>query len=219
VAVPVVAPPALDSKILNLSRLLDCAARATMIASLACGILAPTLAHAGPNDGTLPGASMPEGDKSTFEYLFDRKSVFTEEKVDTLPPVPGDAGLLPFEVSKQSALTFAIDPKSLSIGKDRVIRYTVVITSTAGARNVRYEGLRCEDGQQWRTYAAADEDGTGWEPDSSTPWEQIEWNSLNAYHAALAKDYFCNFATPNGDAKSIVEAIRYKKTISDQRDR
>jgi hypothetical protein len=219
VAARIIAPPALDSKILNLSRLLSCAARATMITSLACGVLAPTLAAAGPSDGSLPGASMPEGDQSTFQYLFDRKSVFTEEKVDTLPALPDNADLLPFEVSKQTTLTYAIDPKSVSIGKDRVIRYTVVITSTAGARNVRYEGLRCEDGQQWRMYAAVDEDGAGWDRDTTTPWDQIEWNSLNAYHAALAHDYFCNFATPNGTAKTIVENIRYKRTISDQRDR
>jgi hypothetical protein len=219
VATRIIAPPALDSKILNLSRLLSCAARATMITSLACGVLAPTLAAAGPSDGSLPGASMPEGDKSTFEYLFDRKSVFTEEKVDTLPALPDNADLVPFEVSKQSTLTYAIDPKSVSIGKDRVIRYTVVITSTAGARNVRYEGLRCEDGQQWRMYAAVDEDGAGWDRDTTTQWEQIEWNSLNAYHAALAHDYFCNFTTPYGTAKSIVENMRYKRTITDQRDR
>jgi hypothetical protein len=207
---------------LNLSRLLGCAVRATAIASLAslaCGILAPTLASAGPSDGSMPGASMPDADQSTYEYLFDRKSVFVEEKVDTLPALPNDKDLLPFEVSQQTALTFAIDPKSVSIGKDRVIRYTVVITSAAGARNVRYEGLRCEDGQQWRMYAAVDEDGTGWDRDTTTEWDKIEWNSLNAYHAALAHDYFCNFATPYGDAKSIVQNLRYKRTISDQRDR
>lgn len=166
----------------------------------------------------MPGASMPDDGQSTFQYLFDRKSVFKEEKVDTLPALPDNADLLPFEVSKQTALTFAIDPKSVSIGKDGVIRYTAVITSASGARNVRYEGLRCEDGHQWRMYAAVDEDGTGWDRETNTEWAQVEWNSLNAYHAALAQDYFCNFSSLNGDAKTIVQNLRYKRTITDQRD-
>ncbi|MEJ0003251.1 MAG: CNP1-like family protein [Pararobbsia sp.] len=170
----------------------------------------------------MPGAnaSGADGEQSTFEYLFDRKSVFKEEKVDTLPPLPSEANLLPFEVSKQSALVFAIDDKSVSIGKeDRVIRYTVVITSPAGARNVRYEGIRCNDGQLWRLYAAIDEDGGAWDRGTDTNWEKIEGNELNAYHAALVHDYFCNFSIPNGSAKAIVENIRYRRTINEQNNR
>ncbi|RKP48700.1 hypothetical protein D7S86_21195 [Pararobbsia silviterrae] len=164
-------------------------------------------------------ASNASGDQSTFQYLFDRKSVFVEQKDVMPPPLPNYDALLPFEVSKNTSLTFAIDPKSVSIGTDDVIRYTVVITSPSGVRNVRYEGMRCGDGQMWKMYAAIDEDGTAWDTDTSTDWEKVVYNSLNAYHTALAHDYFCNFQTLAGDAKQIVENIRYKRALDDQRPR
>lgn len=203
---------------MNFSRLPRHTVRAALIASIACLSVAPTFVTAGPNDGTTPGMNGPaSGEQSTFEYLFDRKSVFVEDKDVTPPPLPDYNALLPFEVSKTSSLTFAIDPKSVSVGKDGVVRYTVVITSPAGARNVRYEGIRCGDGQMWKMYAAIDEDGTAWEPDSSTDWDKIEYNTLNAYHNTLAHDFFCDFSTIAGDARTIVENIKYKRTLTDQR--
>src|SRR5580692_1571868 len=173
--------PALDdSKILNLSRLPYRALRASLFASCLALVAAPTLA--GPNDGTTPGINGPAsdastGEQSTFQYLFDRKTIFVEQKDVAPPPLPDYQALLPFEVSKGTSLTFAIDPKSLSIGTDGVVRYTVVITSPAGARNVRYEGIRCGDGQMWKMYAAIDEDGAAWDIDTTTDWEKIIYNS------------------------------------------
>ena len=212
-----------NSTILKFSRLSRRAVRASAVVLLAVAA-APSLVHAGPNDGTTPGMNGPAsdastGEQSTFQYLFDRKSVFVEDKDITLPPLPDYNALLPFEVSKITTLTFAIDPKSLSIGKDDVVRYTVVITSPAGARNVRYEGIRCGDGQQTKLYAAIDEDGTAWDSDTTTDWERIPYNTLNAYQNALARDYFCTGTSVAGKAKQIVENIQYKRSLTDERPR
>ncbi|MBP0532933.1 hypothetical protein J8J19_22450, partial [Mycobacterium tuberculosis] len=66
---------------------------------------------------------------------------FTEDAV-TFPAPPVDRDAVPFDVGgrDESPLRFAIDPKSVSIGKDNVVRYTVLSTSKTGARNVNYEG-------------------------------------------------------------------------------
>ena len=54
------------------------------------------------------GSSKPSNkDDSAFVYLMDRKPNWTENKVDTLPPLPQDANLLPFNVSQNTPLTFA----------------------------------------------------------------------------------------------------------------
>ena len=37
---------------------------------------------------------------------------------------------------------------------------------------------------------------------------------LNAYHAALYQDYLCANKIPTGNAKQIVENIRYKRTAA-----
>lgn len=154
----------------------------------------------------------PGGD---FLYLLDRKSPWKEDKVDTLPPLPQDKHLLPFEVSASSTLSYAIDAPSVSVGKDGVVRYAVVITSPQGARNVNYEGIRC-DTYEWRSYAAIDENGDAWDRGAAFGWRRIEQGQLNAYHAALYQDFMCANRLPTGSAKQIVENIRYKRIAADQ---
>jgi hypothetical protein len=154
-------------------------------------------------------------DDGAFTYLLDRKPIWTENKVDTLPPLPSEANLLPFNVSENTPLKFAVDKNSLSVGSDGVIRYTVVVTSPAGARNVNYEGIRC-DNYTWRLYAGINEDQTAWDRTVANDFQRIENGELNAYHAALYQDYFCSNKLPIGSAKVIAENIRYGRTQSSQ---
>lgn len=152
-------------------------------------------------------------DDSTFTYLLDRKPNWVENKVDTLPPLPQDSNLLPFEVSGNTPLQFAIDRNSLTVGTDGVVRYTVVVTSPSGARNVNYEGIRC-DTYEWRLYAGLNADHDGWDTTVANGFSRIENGELNAYHAALYQDYLCANKIPTGNAKQIVENIRYKRTAT-----
>ena len=87
----------------------------------------------------LAGCSSNKGpstqDDGVFTYLLDRKPNWTEEKIETLPPLPQASNLLAFNVSQNTPLSFAVDKTSLTVGKDGVVRYVVVVTSPAGARN------------------------------------------------------------------------------------
>jgi hypothetical protein len=154
-------------------------------------------------------------DDSAFVYLLDRKPNWTENKVDTLPslPLPGD--LLPFVVSGNTPLTFSVDAKSLTVGDDGVVRYTVVVTSPSGAHNVNYEGIRC-DTYEWRQYAGLNADHDGWDNTVATPFARIENSSLNGYQAALYQDYFCANKIPTGNAKQILDNIRNHRTAVSQ---
>jgi len=158
-------------------------------------------------------ASKSEGPKSDFQYLFDRPSTWTEKKVDTLPAMPQPGDLLPFNVSQNTPLQFALDGKSLTVDSDGVIRYTVVITSPSGARNVNYEGIRCED-YSWKLYAGLNADHDGWDRTVENDWSRIENGDLNAYHAALYQDFFCSSKLPDGKADVILNNIRYKRVNS-----
>jgi hypothetical protein len=152
-------------------------------------------------------------DDSAFVYLLDRKGNWVENQVDTLPPLPQESNLLPFEVSGNTPLQFAIDRNSLSVGTDGVVRYTVVVTSPSGARNVNYEGIRC-DTYEWRLYAGLNADHDGWDRTVANEFSRIENGALNAYHAALYQDYMCANKMPTGKAAQIVENIRYKRTAT-----
>lgn len=150
-------------------------------------------------------------DDSAFTYLLDRPSNWVENKLEGLPPLPQNSDLLPFEVSQNTPLRFSLDARSLSVGTDGVVRYTVVVTSPGGARNVNYEGIRC-DTYSWRLYAGLDADHNGWDQTVANDWRRIENSELNAYHAALYQDYFCTSKMPIGTAKQIVNNMRYKRT-------
>jgi hypothetical protein len=152
-------------------------------------------------------------DDSTFQYLLDRTTEWKEDKVDTLPALPQAQDLLPFDVSQNTPLQFAVDAKSLSVGADGVVRYTVVITSPSGAHNVNYEGIRC-DTYEWRLYAGLNADHDGWDRTVANGWTRIENGELNAYRAALYQDYFCANKMPTGKAKSIVDNLRHHKTAA-----
>jgi hypothetical protein len=174
-----------------------CAAAASSVLLAGCGSSGPT-----------------NKDDSAFTYLLDRKGNWTENKLEGLPPLP-QAGtkLLSFDVSNNTPLRFGIDPASLTVGSDGVVRYTIVITTPTGARNVNYEGIRC-DTFEWRLYASLDADHNGWDQTVANDWSRIEEGSLNAYHAALYHDYFCANKLPVAKASGIVENMRYGRTQS-----
>ncbi|MGN6084428.1 CNP1-like family protein [Trinickia sp.] len=154
-------------------------------------------------------------DDTPFHYLLDRTSEWTENKVDTLPALPNARDLIDFDVSQNTPLHFAVDGKSLDVGSDGVVRYTVVITSPTGARNVNYEGIRC-DTYEWRLYAGLNADHDGWDRTVANDWTRIENGNLNAYHAALYQDYFCQNKVPMGTTKVILNNIRMHRTAMSQ---
>ena len=154
-------------------------------------------------------------DDTHFQYLLDRHGEWTENKVDTLPPLPREQDLIAFDVSQNTPLRFAVDANSLTVGSDGVVRYAVVITSPSGAHNVNYEGIRCEN-YEWRLYAGLNADHDGWDRTVANDWSRIENGDLNAYHAALYQDYFCANKLPTGKAKEIVGNMRMHRTASSQ---
>lgn len=107
----------------------------------------------------------------------------------TLPAYPQDADLLEFYVSAATANRFFVDGKSLSIGSDGVVRFSLVVLTSGGATNVSYEGLRCES-REVKLYATGRADRT-WSASQLAVWKRIENKSVNRHHAALSRDYFC----------------------------
>jgi hypothetical protein len=134
-----------------------------------------------------------------------------QEMAVQLPAMPQEGNLLPFDVSAIATQRFAIDAKSLSVGKDGVVRYTLVTVSASGAKNVSYEGIRCESREQ-KIYALGHADGT-WSQARSSQWEPILSNGVNRQQAALSRDYFCAGNTIAGDAADMLRRMRMHQTL------
>ncbi|MGB7481229.1 MAG: CNP1-like family protein [Burkholderiaceae bacterium] len=148
-----------------------------------------------------------------FDEEFDDDTKPWQEIAVQLPAPPAAENLLPFEVSATATQSFAIDAKSVTVGADGVVRYTLVTTSPAGARNVSYEGIRCATFER-KLYAFGHADGS-WSRSRRDQWERIVRNAANRQQAVLAKDYFCENLTVAGNAQQMVERIRYQRSLSD----
>jgi hypothetical protein len=128
-----------------------------------------------------------------------------------LPAAPTKDNLLPFYVSPSTTMNFAIDAPSVSVTTDGVVRFTLVITSAEGARNISHEGIRCATAER-KLYATGMADGS-WSASRNGAWSQIRDVGANRQYAALVKDYFCDFGSVAGSAATIVKRIRQKKTL------
>ncbi len=140
-----------------------------------------------------------------FEYEFEQDKPWAEMAAQ-LPAYPKADNLIPFNVSSATRNRYFVDAESISVGEDKVVRYTVVVEAAGGAKNVSFEGLRCETGER-RLYAYGHPDGS-WSKARNAGWEPIRFRSLLSYHKALFEDHFC----PNGinvrDAEAAVRSLR-----------
>ncbi|TFW09485.1 hypothetical protein E4K72_05780 [Oxalobacteraceae bacterium OM1] len=146
---------------------------------------------------------------ATFDEDFDDQEKPWEEIAVQLPAQPRPENLLPFETGPLSTYRFAIDAKSLSVGSDGVVRYTLVANSSGGATNVSYEGIRCATYER-KLYAFGHPDGK-WSRSRRDQWERIASAGPNAQHAALFQDYFCEGKTVAGTPERMIDRLRTKR--------
>jgi len=155
--------------------------------------------------------------QSYSDQGFDDEAKPWEEQAVQLPAPPQPKNLLSFYVSPLATQTFSIDAASLAVGKDGVIRYTLVAVSAAGARNVSYEGIRCAN-RESKVYAFGQADGS-WMRAHRSKWRPIQTYGGNRPQAALANDYFCEELTIAGNAQDMLARIRNKETLAPQLER
>lgn len=146
-----------------------------------------------------------------FEDDFDDKDKPWQEVAVQLPAPPASENLLPFYVSPTATHQFSIDAKSLTVGNDGVIRYSLVTTSSFGVKNVIYEGIRCASFEH-KSYAFGRPDGS-WSRSRNDSWERIQQHAANGHHAALAMDYFCQNLSVAGNANDMLKRIKSKQSL------
>lgn len=119
-----------------------------------------------------------------------------------LPAYPGSEGLIEFEVS--GTFRFFIDPASIAVGPDGVVRYTLVARSPAGYANITYEGIRCST-LSYKVFAHGN-DGKWTERDAD--WRRIEPKTMNDSHYQLRTNYFCPDRRPIDSVAEGIDALR-----------
>ena len=141
----------------------------------------------------------------------ENKAPPKEESALALPAPPKSDDLLRYTVGAGASMTFAIDAKSVSVGDDQIVRYSSVITSSSGALNISYEGIRCKTAER-KLFATGRPDGS-WNTLPDAEWRRIVSAGANSYQATLFREFFCDGDTVAGKAATIVDRIRRKKPL------
>ena len=121
------------------------------------------------------------------------------------PPALRTQGLIPLEVSGNS-MRFGVDPASVTVGTDSVVRYVVVATSPSGTVNGMYEGIRCSTGEV-KIYARHNPD-SGWVPAKGSDWRDLRTTPNSRYSLEVARSGACLGRAPNGSAVQIVNDLK-----------
>jgi hypothetical protein len=126
-----------------------------------------------------------------------------------LPQYPEPENYLPFEVNATTPFQFFVDAKSISVGADDVVRYSLIAKSPEGASNVSFEGMRCST-RQYRVYAIGRADKT-WSEVRRSRWESIESTVDTVQRLVLFKDFFCPNLWSIASGEEGVQALRNGK--------
>ena len=160
-----------------------CCLRSLVVSGIALGFSV----FLGSAQAQIPESLIPKPYVPVLDDEYEKKP--WQEVEAQLPPVPRDENLLPFYVSATAANTFRIDGSSISVAEDGVVRYVLVVQAPGGARNISFEGLRC-DTKERRLYAFGHPDGS-WSKARSNQWVSVENKVVNRHHAELMREYFC----------------------------
>jgi hypothetical protein len=139
-------------------------------------------------------AAAPAGRNPDDEKEIPREeSDWSEIKGVRFPPIPKVRNLIRLDPeSVGTRYEYFIDGPSILLGTDQVIRYTVVLQSDTGVRNVFFEGIRCET-MAAKTYGYASRRG-GFKPLTSSTWKDVRDRDVGpaAYRLLLADKFMCD---------------------------
>lgn len=149
-----------------------------------------------------------------FQLNEDVEEYVWKEGKTNLPDYPRDQDLL--EIDGPPAYQnyqYLLDGKSLQVGKDGIVRYSIVIRSPSGADNVMFEGLRC-DSAEIKKYAYGSTDMAGkkiFYPRQNAKWQSVSSSGVTGYSESLRVNYFCNMQGAILTRQEIIQNIKYGK--------
>lgn len=141
-----------------------------------------------------------------FDFEFENEKPWVEMQ-SSLPAYPQQENLLPFFVSAATDNRFYIDALSISVDKDAVVRYTLLVKSPEGAVNVSFEGIRCATREK-RIYAFGRVDGS-WSKARFSKWEAIQYADRNRQHHMLYDDFFCPSGLTVDSPEEAVKTLKH----------
>lgn len=128
-------------------------------------------------------------------------------KESEVPPPPAFNAdkLVAIDMPRYMTLKFGVDPATITLTKDGVVRYVVVAAhKEGGGFNAFYEGLRCATAE-YKSYARFN--NGSWDLTPAPEWKRLG-DRNSSYTKALAAQALCRGDAPRA---SVGEMIRFLK--------
>jgi hypothetical protein len=115
----------------------------------------------------------------------------------TVPPPPmfSVERLMPLDMPPYVSVSVGIDPQTLNVGDDGVVRYVVVMRNSSGTVHAAYEGIRCFT-RDLKTYARWTSQSE-WNLLSNPEWRALNDNMPSRHAMAFARQGACDGAAAN----------------------
>jgi hypothetical protein len=121
------------------------------------------------------------------EYLLDTP----EWAEDAVPPPPAFSSehLIAIDMPPHVTVKVGVDPETIVVGKDGVVRYVMVMRNATGNTNAVYEGVRCTT-DEVKTYARSGASGQ-WSMRANAEWKAVNDNQPSPHAQIFARQGGC----------------------------
>jgi hypothetical protein len=143
--------------------------------------------------------------------LMDEDPDWKEVEIPAPPAFRVDR-LVALDMPRHISLKVGLDPDTLRVTPDGIIRYVMVATAASGSTYASYEGIRCVTGEV-KVYARHGATGQ-WIPVKDPQWKPLNDNQPSPHALALARQGGCSSRAPT----SHVPAEIIKKLTSREQD-
>jgi CNP1-like family len=114
---------------------------------------------------------------------------WVEEPVGAAPTF-STAALIPIEMPAYVSVKVGVDPATVTVGSDGIVRYVVVMTNTNGSANAAFEGIRCAT-DEVKVYARQGTSGK-WTTVAVQQWKSVNDDTPSRHAYAIARQGVCN---------------------------
>jgi CNP1-like family len=135
---------------------------------------------------------------------------WAEETVSAPPPYSIDH-LIAIDMPPYVSIKVGVDPDTIAVGGDGVVRYVIVMRNATGNVTAVFEGIRCVT-LEVKTYARLSASGT-WSMAENPTWKAVNDNLPSRHAQAFARQGAClnRLATSK---REIVEALKAPQIAS-----
>jgi hypothetical protein len=131
-----------------------------------------------------------------------------QETTAPAPPGFNTKQLISIDMPRYVSMKFGLDPATLAVTSDGIVRYVVVAVSPGGSVTAFYEGIRCATGAV-KSYARAGAEGA-WTLVKEPEWRELNDKQPSKHALALARQGVCEANTTAGSAAEIVKNLQGK---------